>query len=163
MHNMWKGGITGRLERWVRALGLERLIPTPDSLVADVPTIGERKFIKARADENADSRVRRLYGQEMVLIKAEDLEAGWSLDPGYIREDLSKGTLRHIERFEKFLAGNKVIEVGNVHINAGGRIAFRDGKHRTRVLLNLGMEYIPVTMPKESKEFCERFYPCDQG
>ena len=121
-----------------------------DVLVLDVPTIGERKFIKARAGENAYSRLRRLYGQEMVLIKAEDLEAGWSMAPGYIPEDLSKRALRHIERFEKFLAENEVIEVANVHINAGGRIIFRDGRHRTRVLLNLGMKAIPVTMPKES-------------
>ena len=87
----------------------------------------------------------------MVLIKAEDLEAGWSSDSMYIPADLSKKAYGdHIERFEKFLAENEVIEVANVHINAGGRIVFRDGRHRTRVLLNLGMEAIPVTMPKES-------------
>ncbi len=162
MYSMWKGRITGRLERWVRAIGLERLIPTHDFLL-DVPTIGKRKFIKALPGENASSRLRRLYGQEMVLIKAEDLEAGWSMDPGYIREGLSKRNLRKIERFEKFLAENKVIEAANIHINVAGRIAFRDGQHRTRVLLSLGMEVIPVTMPTASREFCERHYPCDQG
>ncbi len=130
-----------------------------DFLMADVPTIGERKFIKARAGENAYSRLRRLYGQEMVLIKAEDLEAGWSSDSMYIPADLSKKAYGdHIERFEKFLAENEVIEVANVHINAGGRIVFRDGRHRTRVLLNLGMEVIPVTMPTDSLDRFERHY-----
>jgi len=128
----------------------------------NVPTIGERKFIKARPGDNAYSELRRLYGQEMVLIKAEDLEAGWSTAPGYVPEDLSRGNLRSIERFEKFLAENTVIETGNVHVKAAGRIEFRDGKHRTRVLLNLGMEVIPVTMTKESLGFFERCYPCDQ-
>jgi hypothetical protein len=98
----------------------------------------------------------------MVLIKAEDFEAGWSMESGYIPKDLSRGRLRNIERFEKFLAENTVIEVANVDINAGGRIAFRDGKHRTRVLLNLGMESIPVTMTKESVDRFERYYPCGQ-
>ncbi len=130
----------------------------------DVPTIGERKFVKSRAGDNHDSRLRRLYGQEMVLIKAEDFEAGWLMDVSYIPEDLSRKTSDgHIGEFEKFLAENIVIEVGNVGIYAGGRIGIRDGRHRTRVLLNLGMEYIPVTMTKESVEFFERYYPCDQG
>lgn len=94
----------------------------------------------------------------MVLIKAEDFEAGWSMESGYIPEDLSTGRPdNRFERFEKFLAENEVIEVANVDINAGGRIAFRDGKHRTRVLLNLGMEAIPVTMTKESLERFERY------
>lgn len=128
-----------------------------------VPTIGERKFIKARPEENADSRLRRLHGQEMVLIRAEDFEAGWSIDSGYIPEDLSRKTISdHIERFEKFLAENEVIEAANVIMKAGGHIAVMDGRHRTRVLLNLGMEAIPVTMTKESVEFFERYYPCDQ-
>lgn len=138
--------------------------PTPDFVVDNVPTIGERKFVKARAGENAYSRLRRLYGQEMVLIKAEDFEAGWSIDSGYIPADLSQGRPdNRFARFEKFLTENEVIEVANVGIYAGGRIGFRDGHHRTRVLLNLGMEYIPVTMTKESVEFFERYYPCAQG
>jgi hypothetical protein len=132
-------------------------------VVVDVPTIGERKFVKWRADENPYSRLRRRYGQEMILIKAEDFEAGWSTASGYIPADLSKKTYgNNIERFEKFLAENEVIEVANVHINVGGRIGFRDGRHRTRVLLNLGMEAIPVTMTKESVDWFERYYPCDQ-
>ena len=137
---------------------------TDDSVLDNVPTIGERKFVKARAGENAYSRLRRLYGQEMVLIKSEDFEAGWSIDSTYIPEDLSKYRPdNRFARFEKFLAENEVIEVANVDINAGGRIAFRDGKHRTRVLLNLGMESIPVTMTKESVDRFERYYPCAQG
>lgn len=131
-------------------------------VVVDVPTIGERRFVKARLGDNAYSRMRQRFGQEMVLIKAEDFEAGWSMESGYIPKDLSRGRLRNIERFEKFLAENTVIEVANVDINAGGRIAFRDGKHRTRVLLNLGMESIPVTMTKESVDRFERYYPCGQ-
>jgi hypothetical protein len=95
----------------------------------------------------------------MVLIRAEDFEAGWSIDSTYIPEDLSRGRLRNIERFEKFLAENEVIEAANVGIYAGGRIGFRDGKHRTRVLLNLGMEAIPVTMPRDSLDRFERYYP----
>lgn len=100
----------------------------------------------------------------MALIKAEDLEAGWFPVPGYISPDLSNGNGRYLkdhrfERFEKFLAENEAIEVANVHITAGGRIGFRDGRHRTRVLLNLGMEAIPVTMPKDSVDLLDRYYP----
>ena len=94
----------------------------------------------------------------MVLIKAEDFEAGWSMDSAYLPPDLSSGNPRSIEQFEKFLAENEVIEAANVGIYAGGRIGFRDGKHRTRVLLNLGIESIPVTMTKESLEFFEQHY-----
>ncbi len=117
-----------------------------DSLVLEVPTIGERTFIRSRPGD----RLRQLYGQELVLIKAEDLEAGWSMAPNYRQ--------RKIEQFTRFLAESAVIEVANVHINAGGRIAFRDGQHRTRVLLNLGMEAIPVTMPTDSLDRFERCY-----
>jgi len=95
----------------------------------------------------------------MALIKAEDLEAGWSMTPGYIPADLSTARPdRRFEKFEKFLTENEVIEVANVQITAGGRIGFRDGRHRTRVLLNLGMEAIPVTMPKDSLDRFERCY-----
>ena len=128
-------------------------------MVLDVPTIGERKFIKTRPGVNAYSRLRQQFGLEMVLIKAEDLEAGWSMAPGYIPEDLS--TVRPDNRFERFagfLAENEAIEVANVQVTAGGRIGFRDGKHRTRVLLNLGMKAIPVTMPTDSLDLFERYY-----
>lgn len=134
-----------------------------DSLVLDVPTIGERTFVRSRGGKNAYSRLRKQFGLEMVLIKAEDLEAGWSTASGYIAADLSNGNGKYLkdhrfELFEKFLAENEAIEVANVHISAGGRIGFRDGRHRTRVLLNLGMEAIPVTMPKDSLDLLERCY-----
>ena len=61
------------------------------------------------------------------------------------------------ERFEKFLAENAVIETPNVGIYAGGHIGIRDGRHRTRVLLNLGMEAIPVTMTKAAVDLFERY------
>lgn len=135
-----------------------------DFLVLDVPTIGERKFIKARPGNNAYSRLRKQFGLEMALIKAEDFEAGWSAAPHYIAPDLSNGNGRYLrdsrfERFEKFLVENEAIEVANVHITAGGRINIRDGSHRTRVLLNLGMEAVPVTMPMASMDLLERYYP----
>jgi hypothetical protein len=100
----------------------------------------------------------------MALIKAEDFEAGWSTTTGYIAADLSNGNGRYLidcrfERFEKFLAENEAIEVANVYITAGGRINIRDGSHRSRVLLNMGMEAIPVTMPKTSVDLLERYYP----
>ncbi len=144
-----------RMIAWLRSL-----FPKHESVAIDVPTIGKREFIKARPEENADSRLRRLHGQEMVLIKAEDFEAGWLRDISYIPEDLSRKTIGdHIGQFEKFLAENEVIEAANVIIKAGGHIAVMDGRHRARVLLNLGMESIPVTMTKESVEFFERYYP----
>lgn len=134
-----------------------------DFLVLDVPTIGERKFIKLRPGENPDSRLRKQFGLEMVLIKAEDFEAGWSTAVGYIAPDLSNGNGKWLkdhrfERFEKFLAENEAIEMANVHITAGGRINIRDGSHRSRVLLNLAMEAIPVTMPKDSLDLLKRCY-----
>lgn len=130
-----------------------------DFLVLDVPTIGKRKFIKTRPGVNAYSRLRKQFGLEMALIKAEDFEAGWSTAPGYIPADLSTHKPdKRFERFEKFLAENEAIETANVHITAGGRINIRDGKHRTRVLLNLGMEAIPVTMPKASVGLLEQYY-----
>lgn len=134
-----------------------------DFLVLDVPTIGERKFIKTRPGVNAYSRLRKQFGLEMALIKAEDFEAGWSMAPSYIAPDLSNGKGKYLrdsrfERFEKFLAENEAIEVANVHITAGGQIGIRDGKHRTRVLLNLGMEAIPVTMPTASMDLFKRCY-----
>ncbi len=136
---------------------------TSGAVVADVPTIGLRKFVKSRPGKNPYSRLRELYGQETVLINSQDLEGGWFTDPGYIPPDLSNKTIGDkIEQFEKFLAENEVIETANIQVKAGGHISFRDGKHRTRVLLNLGMEAIPVTMTEESVEFFERYYPCDQ-
>ncbi len=99
----------------------------------------------------------------MVLIKAEDFEAGWSTAPGYIAADMSNGNGRWLkdsrfERFEKFLAENEAIEMANVYITAGGLINIRDGAHRSRVLLNMGMEAIPVTMPKASVGLLEQYY-----
>jgi hypothetical protein len=131
-----------------------------DFMVLDVPTIGERKFVRSRPGVNAYSRLRKQFGLEMALIKAEDFEAGWSTASGYIAADLSTSRPdNRCERFEKFLAENEVIEVANVQITAGGRIGIRDGRHRTRVLLNLGMKAIPVTMPTDSLDRFERCYP----
>jgi len=129
-----------------------------DALVAAVPTIGLRKFVKVRADKNHDSRLRKRFGQEMVLIKAEDLEAGWSMCSDYRPPDLSRNKARGIEQFEKFLAENEVIETAHVQVKTDGRISLRDGRHRTRVLLNLGMEAIPVTMTSECLQIFERYY-----
>jgi len=121
--------------------------------------------VRSRSGVNPSSRLRQQFGLEMALIKAEDFEAGWSTHPAYIAPDLSNGKngrwLKDVrfERFEKFLAENQVIEMANIHINSyDGRIGFRDGRHRTRVLLNLGMEAIPVTMPKASLDHLKRCY-----
>jgi len=136
--------------------------PVPDFVVADVPTIGKRKFIKSRPGKDHDWWLRKTFGQEMVMIKAEDFEAGWSKDSDYRPPDLSRSKPHRIEQAEKFLAENEVIETGNIQVKVNGHISFRDGRHRVRVLLNLGMEYIPVTMTKESVDLFERYYPCDQ-
>jgi hypothetical protein len=135
-----------------------------DFLVLEVPTIGKRKFIRSRPGPNSYSRLRKQFGLEMALIDAEDFEAGWSLHPHYIAPDLMNGKNdrwlkdARFERFAKFLAENEVIEMANCYITAGGRISFRDGRHRTRVLLNLGMPAIPVTMPKASLDLFDRCY-----
>lgn len=135
-----------------------------NSLVLEVPTIGEREFVRYRSAVNVYSRLRRQFGSELVLIKAEDLEAGWSQHNSYITPDLANGMNgrwlkdHRFERFEKFLAENRVIEMANCCVTAGGRFSFRDGRHRTRVLLNLGMEAIPVTMPADSLKLFEALY-----
>lgn len=129
-----------------------------DFLIADVPTIGNRKFVRSRPGKDHSAKLRRQFGQELVAINANDFEAGWSMDADYRPPDLSDLTLRKVEEFEKYLADNEVIEAANIQVKINGHISFRDGRHRVRVLLNLGMEVIPVTMTKESLEFFERYY-----
>jgi len=92
------------------------------------------------------------------MIKAEDFEDGWSKDADYRPPDLSRSKPHRIEQAEKFLAENEAIETANIQVKMNGHISFRDGRHRVRVLLNLGMEAIPVTMTTESLKFFERHY-----
>jgi hypothetical protein len=129
-----------------------------DYLVLDVPTIGNRKFVRSRAGRDHSSKLRRQFGQELVAINADDFEVGWSMDSDYRPPDLSDLTPRKVEEFEKYLADNEVIETANIQVKINGHISFRDGRHRVRVLLNLGMEAIPVTMTEESAEFFKQHY-----
>ncbi len=129
-----------------------------EGIAIEVPTIGMRVFVRSRPGRDHNTRLRSQYGQELVSIEAMDFEAGWYMDADYRPPDLSKLDPRKIEKFERFLAENEVIETANVRVRMDGHISFRDGRHRVRVLLNLGMESIPVSMTTECREMCERYY-----
>jgi hypothetical protein len=93
-------------------------------------------------------------GYKLVLVNADLLERmwaregeGWVIGPGPEYKNQIKN---RIANFKQFYDENDEIRVGDVHINERGRASFGDGRHRTRVLIELGFKWIPVSMTEES-------------
>ena len=91
---------------------------------------------------------------KLVLIDADLLEQlwaksgeGWHIGKGPEYKNQIKN---RIANFKKYYEENNEIEVGNVHIRPNGVAGFGDGRHRTRVLIELGMKQIPISMDAES-------------
>jgi len=108
--------------------------------------LGGKTFVQHAVDAR--------QGMKLVLIDADLLEKlwaksgeGWVVGKGpEYKNQISK----RIENFKKFYDENKEIRVGDVHIHENGRAGFGDGRHRTRVLIELGFEQIPISMDSES-------------
>jgi len=112
--------------------------------VIDAPTVtlNGKTFVKHRVERN----------DALVLLDADFLNQNWGGEmavgpaPEY-QNQIGK----RIEMFKKFFGENdEGIEMANVHVQPNGSVSFGDGRHRTRVMLELGFEQIPVTMSKEA-------------
>ncbi len=111
--------------------------------VIDAPTVklNGKTFVKHRVERN----------DQLVLLSAQFLNDNWTGEmvvgpaPEY-RNQIGK----RIETFKDFIANNDNIEAGNVHVRKNGHVSFGDGRHRTRVMLEMGFEWIPVTMSREA-------------
>ena len=113
---------------------------------SDTIEIGNKTFTQNSHD--------RQNNYKLVLIDADLLEKMWKLGGEGWR--IGKGPeyqnqiSNRIANFKKFYEENNEIEVGDLHIRSNGVAGFGDGRHRTRVLIELGMEQIPVSMDNES-------------
>ena len=93
-------------------------------------------------------------GDKLVLIAADLLEAMWQRDgesfyvtPG---PEYKNQIGKRIEQFKQYFEKNNEIAVGEFHVHPTGRGGFSNGRHRTRVLLELGFDYIPLALNAES-------------
>lgn len=111
---------------------------------------------------------------QMVMVDAELLEEIWSEDnkvgPG---PEFSNQISNRMEQYEQFLLQNDrgvwvhprtgeefplpddtKLKVGNAVVRIptgyGGYLAFGDGRHRARAMIEAGMKRIPITMDQES-------------
>jgi hypothetical protein len=151
---------------------LTGITPAPAGVVKGPPRItsmDDDKYVELFV---GDEDVRKVFttnradkGDRLVMIHRDILEDGWSKTDGYIPPDLSRNTIgKRIKGFEDFLKDNNVIRVGNVFVDPeDGRIAFGDGRHRARVLLNRGMTRIPVSMSDDSLAALQKHYRTSFG
>jgi hypothetical protein len=109
-------------------------------------TIGGKTFTQHPVD--------RRSGYKLVLIDADLLEKmwkrsgeGWVIGKGPEYKNQIKS---RIANFKKFHEENDDIQVGDMHVRENGVAGFGDGRHRTRVLIELGMKQIPISMDEES-------------
>jgi len=100
--------------------------------------------------------VDRRSGYKLVLLDAKLLEKmwkqsgeGWVIGKGPEYKNQIKN---RIDNFKKFYEENDEIRVGDLHVRENGVAGFGDGRHRTRVLIELGLKQIPISMDDESIE-----------
>jgi len=111
--------------------------------VIDAATVklNGKTFVKHRVERN----------DPLVLLSADFMNQNWRgemlVGPG---PEYENQIGKRIEGFRKFFDENDNIEMANVHVRRNGAISFGDGRHRTRVMLELGFKQIPVTMSKEA-------------
>jgi len=122
----------------------------PPYQVIDEPTVtlNGKTFVKHRVERN----------DPIVLLSADFLNANWTgeglVGPGpEYRNQIGK----RIANFKDFFANNDNIEMANVHVRKNGHVSFGDGRHRTRVMLEMGFEQIPVTMSREALQNLRMF------
>ena len=111
----------------------------------DSITIGDKTFSQHPVD-------RKRY--KLVLIDTDLLEElwgrsgeGWVVGKGPEYKNQIKN---RIAQFKQFYEENDEIQVGNLGVRPNGVANFGDGRHRTRVLIELGMKQIPISMDYES-------------
>ena len=93
-------------------------------------------------------------GDKLVMVATDLLERLWNMSgqdwiigkgPEYKNQISNR-----IATFKKFYDENDTIEVGNAAVRENGVFGFGDGRHRTRVLIELGYDYIPISMDPDS-------------
>jgi len=115
---------------------------------ADTVKLNGKTFVKHRVERN----------DPLVLLSADFMNQYWRGEmlvgpaPEYQNQISNR-----IETFKKFFDENDNIEIANVHVRRNGAISFGDGRHRTRVMLELGFKQIPVTMSKEALQNLREF------
>jgi len=116
----------------------------------DNVTIGGKTFVQHPTD----------HRDKLVLIDADFLEKMWARSG----EDwiIGKGPeyknqiKNRIAQFKQYYENNNEIRVGNASVRPNGVIGFGDGRHRTRVLIELGLQQIPISMDRESIQNMEQ-------
>lgn len=112
--------------------------------VLSPPPIGPVEFIP--------HRVARDGGFETVMADAGKLEDQWSQNPqNYLPKELpaeGEGATR-FQKVNEFLKSGNAVEQPHVVVDAQGKLALDDGRHRARLLMNEGQPQIPLTVPTE--------------
>jgi hypothetical protein len=115
---------------------------------AQTVKLNGKTFVKHRVERN----------DSLVLLDADFMNQNWSgemaVGPG---PEYQNQIGKRIEGFKKFFDENDNIEMPNVHVQRNGALSFGDGRHRTRVMLELGFKQIPVTMSKEALRNLQAF------
>lgn len=134
----------------LRDPSLIRQKPAPVNGIASVEGDSVKLGGKTYRASNKGGHSQLREGEELVLIDRDDFERLWKTDeqvgPG---PEYSNQIGNRIENFKKFWEENDDITVGNFYYNDVRGLESGNGRHRTRVMLESGMEQIPVTMPKE--------------
>lgn len=90
---------------------------------------------------------------ETVHADVQKLDAAWSGDKaGYVGPDGTNEIEGRRDQFREFQETGEPIQQPHVVMRDDGQLAFNDGRHRTRELIEQGHEKIPLTVPKEDAD-----------
>lgn len=136
--------------------------------VQATPIHGQRSlFDGVQRIEFTPHSTARMYPRQFTTVHADSakLDREWGKEPDAhlpsdgIGESEVDGRR---EAFRQFMATGKPIEQPHVVMNASKRLAFEDGRHRTRVLIDAGHKTIPLSVPISDAKRIQELVGADQ-
>ena len=93
-----------------------------------------------------------------VMVDARSLDEAWQEDKFTIRPDGEGAIGGRLDNFRNWMKKGKPVEASRVSLDAEGVPVFVDGRHRMRVLSDMGIDKIAITVPKQqASDFRSRF------
>lgn len=133
----------------------ERRTPVPVPIAPLIPSLEGIEFTPSRA-----AKAQRMA---TVVVDVTKLDAAFQRDKGFAIGPSGEGAIAgRIPGFVAFLAKARAegipIEQSQIVVKADGSVSFIDGRHRFSVLRDMGLRWIPVSVPRSQADRARRFF-----
>jgi 2'-5' RNA ligase len=125
--------------------------PEVTAPVQPAPLEGQKELFQAKFVPHP---LHRDYPDEFETVHADagKLDREWAKEPASYLPSNGRGRSEvdgRRDNFKAFLGTGKAIEQPHVVANDSGQLGFNDGRHRARVLMDMGHKTIPLSVPVE--------------